>query len=148
MLKEDIDLVCTGVPFNTKEKNLIKKLNIEKRIHQQFASNEQLNQLMFQAEAFIYPSVAEGFGMPILEAYRCSCPCIISDIPCFHEVAGDVAEYFDPSDSEAIATAISSTITDSSLLNNLRNLGRQRMKGFSWERTASETLKVYKRLTL
>lgn len=143
LIHDDIDLVCTGNAFNSEEIKLIKELHIEHKIHQMFASNEQLNQLIAQAVAFVYPSIAEGFGMPILEAFRCGCPCIISDILCFHEVAGDVAQYFDPKVAENIADVISKTINDSQLLISLRENGYKRMTEFSWERTAKETLNVY-----
>ena len=146
LLKEDIDLVCTGVPFNTEERNLIDELHIAGRIHQMFATNEQMNQLMAQAVAFIYPSIAEGFGMPILEAFRCGCPCILSDILCFHEVAGEVAKYFIPIEPDDIADVISKTINNQELLNHLRFEGIKRIIDFSWERTAKETLGVYKML--
>lgn len=143
LVHDDIDLVCTGVAFNSEELKLIIDLHLEQKIHQKFVSNEQLNQLMAQAVAFVYPSIAEGFGMPILEAFRCGCPCIISDIMCFHEVAGDVAQYFNPKEPEDIATVISRTINDEQLLASLRKRGFERMADFSWERTAKETLKVY-----
>lgn len=146
LLKEDIDLVCTGVPFNPEEQRLIDDLQITSRVHQMFVTNDQMNQLMAQAVAFVYPSIAEGFGMPILEAYRCGCPCIISDILCFHEVAGDVAKFFNPNAPESIAEVISKTITDSDALRLLKDAGTERMKEFSWEHTAKETLKVYKML--
>lgn len=143
LVHDDIDLVCTGVAFNSEELKLINELHLEQKIHQMFVSNEQLNQLMAQAVAFVYPSIAEGFGMPILEAFRCGSPCIISNIMCFHEVAGDVAQYFNPEEPEDIATVISRTINDDQLLASLRKRGFERMTDFSWERTAKETLKVY-----
>lgn len=146
LIKEDIDLVCTGVPFNTEELALIHELKLEKKIRQMFVTNEQMCQLMAQAVAFVYPSIAEGFGMPILEAYRCGCPCIISDILCFHEVAGDAAKYFNPKSKDDIAEVISKTITDSDVLNQMKINSIERMKHFSWERTARETLNVYEKL--
>lgn len=143
-LKVDVDLVCTGKPFNCEELAQIQSLGIQGRIHQIFASNEQMNQLMSQAIAFIYPSIGEGFGMPILEAYRCGCPCIISDIQCFHEVGGESVVYFDCNSPEAITYAIEDTITDSGKLKKLQKAGYERMKKFSWKKTAEDTAKIYK----
>lgn len=142
-LKDEIDLVCTGTPFNIEEKQLISDLRLTNRIHQCFVTNEQMNQLMAQAVAFVYPSLAEGFGMPILEAFRCGCPCIISDIPCFHEVAGDAVKYFHPNEIEDIALTLESVVNDRTILSKLSLSGFERMKLFPWERTAQETLKVY-----
>lgn len=146
LLKEDIDLVCTGVTFNMEETYLIENLKIGHRIHQMFVSNDQMNQLMAQAVAFIYPSIAEGFGMPILEAFRCGCPCIISDIPCFHEVGGNAAKYFNPNEVDDISSTIESVINNKTTLGKLRQSGFERMKLFSWEETARRTFDVYNSL--
>lgn len=144
LLKDDIDLVFTGLPFSNEEQSLIQKYNITTKIHQYFATNEQMNQLMNQAVAFIYPSIGEGFGMPILEAYRCGTPCIISDILCFHEIGDNAAIYFDPTSAESIAETISNTINNDNLLISLKELGYKRMKKFPWSRTAESTAKVYR----
>lgn len=146
LLKHDVDLVCTGVPFSQDEMNLFSELKVNNRVHQMFATTDQMNQLLAQAELFVYPSKAEGFGLPILEAYRCGCPCIISDILCFHEVAGDAAVYFDPLSVEAMTDAMDRVLTDSSLSAKLRADGFERLKMFSWEKTAINTLEVYKSL--
>lgn len=145
-LKHDVDLVCTGVSFNQDEMNLFSELKLTNRVHQMFATTDQMNQLLAQAELFIYPSKAEGFGLPILEAYRCGCPCLISDILCFHEVAGDAAVYFDPLSPDAITEAMDLVLTDSVLSKKLRTDGFERLKKFSWENTAKNTLEIYKLL--
>lgn len=128
------------------ETYLIENLKIGHRIHQMFVSNDQMNQLMAQAVAFIYPSIAEGFGMPILEAFRCGCPCIISDIPCFHEVGGNAAKYFNPNEVDDISSTIESVINNKTTLGKLRQSGFERMKLFSWEETARRTFDVYNSL--
>jgi glycosyltransferase involved in cell wall biosynthesis len=144
LLKEDIDLVCTGNPFTKQEMQSIYKLGVVNRVSQLFVSDEEMNQLMAQALVFVYPSIGEGFGMPILEAYRCGCPCVISDIPCFHEVAADAAIYFNPSQPDSISQAISGAINDSDLLHLLRQKGYERIKKFPWSKTVEEVAKVYK----
>lgn len=145
-IDKDINLVCTGTAFNTEERNMIAKLRLSNRIHQIFVSDNDLNNLLSNAIAFVYPSLAEGFGMPILEAFRCGCPCIISDIKCFHEVAGDAACYFNPKNSEDMAMVINSTINNNDRLQEMKNRGEERIKRFSWKQTANKTFFVYKSL--
>lgn len=143
-LKEDVDLVCTGVPFKAHEIETFDKLGISKRVHQMFASTDEMNQLMAQAEFFVYPSKAEGFGLPILEAFRCGCPCLISDILCFHEVASDSALYFNPGSVDDLQSCMEKVLGDNETREKLRNAGFDSLKEFSWAKTAKETLEVYK----
>lgn len=142
-IDKDINLVCTGTAFNAKERNMIAKLHLSNRIHQMFVSDNDLNNLLSNSIAFVYPSLAEGFGMPILEAFRCGCPCLISDIKCFHEVAGDAACYFNPQSPEDMAMVINCAINDKERLQEMREKGVERMKKFSWEHTAMKHYNVY-----
>lgn len=146
MLSKDVHLVCTGVPFDRDEFQQIKRLSVSDRVHQFFASENEMINLLSYAVAFIYPSMMEGFGLPILEAYRSLCPCIISDILCFHEVAGDAAVYFNPKSVDDIFEKLAKTIFDEQKLHKLKLLGAERLKKFTWEKTAKETLEVYKTL--
>lgn len=142
----DIDLVCTGMPFNIEEMSLISKLGIGNRVHQMFVSDTDLNNLLCHAIAFVYPSLGEGFGLPILEAYRCGCPCIISDLKCFREVAGNAALFFNPYEIDDIACTIKRAINDNYKLMELKEMGYERMKMFTWKQTSMETEKVYHKL--
>lgn len=141
-----IILVCTGMSFNNEEQELITKLNLKGRVRQMFVSDMDLNNLLCHAIAFVYPSFGEGFGLPILEAYRCGCPCIISDLKCFREVAGDAALYFNPCDIDDMAHTINEAVKDNQQLVDLIERGYQRMKMFTWKKTAQETEKVYHRI--
>lgn len=141
-----VNLVCTGGAFSIEEMEMIASLGLANRVRQMFVCDNDLNNLLCNAIAFVYPSLAEGFGMPILEAFRCNCPCIISDIKCFHEVAGNAAVYFSPKFPEEIAMVINDTICDEGVLQELRKNGIERMKRFSWEKTATATLKIYESL--
>ncbi len=145
-LDKDMRLVCTGAPFNSEERELISSLGIGDRIIQRFVTDDELNNLLCHALAFVYPSKMEGFGIPILEAYRAGCPAIISDIQCFHEVAADAAEYFDPNDVDSIAERIGSTVSNSDRLAELKQSGYDRLKFFTWDETANKTAAVYKSL--
>ena len=146
IIERDIHLVCTGMPFSSEEREFIEKLKIVDRVHQMFVSDDDMNNLLCNAIAFIYPSLGEGFGLPLLEAYRCGCPCIISDLKCFREVAGNAALYFDPNDSDAIANTINEAVTSKQRLCDLTEEGYKRMKLFTWKKTAEETEKVYHKL--
>lgn len=146
VMKEKMDLVCTGSSFSDEEKELIKQLGIQDRIYQSFVSDSELYNLLCNAEAFVYPSLAEGFGIPILEAFRCSCPCIVSDIQCFHEVGGDAVLYFNPNDADSIAMTIDKNISNGEKLAAMRKLGRERLRQFTWEKCAANTELVYKSL--
>jgi glycosyltransferase involved in cell wall biosynthesis len=96
--------------------------------------------------AFVYPSLYEGFGLPILEAMARGLPVACSDRSSLPEVAGDAALLFDPSDPAAIARAIERLLGDRALAERLRAAGRDRAAGFTWERAARETLAVYARV--
>jgi glycosyltransferase involved in cell wall biosynthesis len=93
------------------------------------------------ASAFIFPSKHEGFGIPILQAMACSLPVACSNIPVFKEVAGDAVLYFDHEDKKAIAEAMAKIINDRELHQELIVKGLARVKNFSWQRCAEETLK-------
>lgn len=146
LLKGNIDLVCTGVPFNQSELSLIRHLGLQNRIYQQFVSDEELNNLLCHAIAFVYPSLGEGFGIPLLESFRCSCPCFASDILCFHEVAGDAAMYFNPNDADDIAHVIEKGLSDKTQLEWMKQQGIIQLRKFTWEKTARGTENVYRKL--
>lgn len=146
MLKSGIDLICTGAPFSDREMLIMEKLNIKKRVFHKFVSDEEMNNLYCNAEAFVYPSLGEGFGFPILEAYRCSCPCIVSDLLCFHEVAGEAACYFDKNSPDDMACVIDKTLSDSLKLKKMKEKGVLQLRKFTWEKCAKETEDIYNKL--
>ncbi|WP_224080572.1 glycosyltransferase family 4 protein [Cupriavidus laharis] len=110
------------------------------------ASEDELRSIYVGASAFIFPSLYEGFGLPLLEAFASGTPVICSDISCLPEVAGGAAVEVDPLDPEAIATAMALLLEDSTLREKCITLGKERAALLSWERTASATLDVYRTL--
>ncbi len=95
-------------------------------------------------EAFVFPSLYEGFGLPVLEAMQCGAPVITSNVTALPEVAGDAALLVDPTDPEAIAQAIRRVLTDPELRAELRARGLRRAQQFSWARTARLTAEAYR----
>lgn len=96
-----------------------------------------------EAVAFIYPSLYEGFGLPVLEAMACGTPVVAADLPALREVAGPAALWFDPKDLQGLSAAISSVVLDPGLRARLSAQGLARARQFSWERCARETAQVY-----
>lgn len=107
------------------------------------SSDDELAALYSGAQALLYPSLYEGFGLPILQAFSCECPVVTSNISSMPEVAGDAAVLVDPLSVESIANGIKSALKNK---NDLIKKGKKRVKNFSWEKTAKETLKVYESL--
>jgi glycosyltransferase involved in cell wall biosynthesis len=98
------------------------------------------------ARAFVYASLWEGFGLPVLEAMACGCPVVTSDVSALPEVAGGAALLVDPTATEEVAAAIEQVWTDEGLRRDLAARGRTRARAFTWERTARETLAIYERI--
>jgi len=103
-----------------------------------------LTVLMQDASGFVFASLAEGFGLPVLEAFTAGCPVIASNTTSLPEVAGQAALLVDPADAEAIAAAMLRLVGEPELGDELRHRGRERAAEFTWERTARQTLEVYR----
>ncbi len=108
-------------------------------------SGEELEGLWSLAEMFVYPSLYEGFGLPVLEAMARGVPVACSNVSSLPEVAGEAALLFDPRDEAAIAASISRLLSDRGEAERLRAAGLGRAREFSWERTARLTLDSYRR---
>ncbi len=95
---------------------------------------------------FVFPSLYEGFGMPALEAMACGAPVVCSNAAALPEVVGDAALLIDPTDVEAMASAMMQVVEDGGLREDLRRRGALRAKAYSWERSARDLLRVYQDL--
>lgn len=99
--------------------------------------------LMNGAELMVYPSLYEGFGLPVLEAMACGTPALVSDIPVMREVAGDAAVFVNPYDVSDIARGLREGLTDAALRAEVTRKGLERSKDFRWVTHAEQTLDYY-----
>jgi len=137
-------LVCAGGGgFGRHEKSLFKELSLETRVFQVQADDMTLRFLYKNARVFVFPSLYEGFGIPILEAFASGCPVAVSNTSCFPEIARDAAEYFDPLSVESIKNAIEGLSQNEDKRRKLTERGSDRAKEFSWKETAERTKRVY-----
>jgi alpha-1,3-rhamnosyl/mannosyltransferase len=108
---------------------------------------EDLPGLYAAAVGFVFPSLYEGFGLPVLEAMACGTPVACSNISSLTEIVGKAAVLFNPNSTESIADVLEPLITENKLRDDLRDLGFDRAKRFTWEGTARDTLQVYREFT-
>jgi glycosyltransferase involved in cell wall biosynthesis len=128
--------------------NDIKHLGLEKRVFfTDYVDEETLACLYSGASAFVYPSLYEGFGLPVLEAMACGCPVICSHAASLPEVAGDAALFINPADPDDLACKIDRVLQDTALRSVLIENGLQRAQCFSWQKTAAQTLELFSRVS-
>jgi glycosyltransferase involved in cell wall biosynthesis len=125
----------------------LNELNISANVEQLTVNDEQLTALYQGATAFVYPSLYEGFGLPVLEAFANNCPVILSNASALPEVAGDAAEYFNPGDEQSIALSIDKVLNSIDKQNDLGEKGKERLKLFSFDKCLQKTVQVYYSLT-
>ncbi|MCW7493192.1 glycosyltransferase family 4 protein [Leptospira sp. 2 VSF19] len=142
-------LVCAGgKSFSPKELKNINGLGLSDKVkHVSFSSDTVLANLYRNAKLFVYPSLYEGFGIPLLEAMSVGCPVFCSDIKVFKEVAGDAAEYFDPKNATAFCELLLENLNSTHKLESLRMKGYERVKAFSWDKCTNSYLEIYKELS-
>ncbi len=142
-----LKIVCTGVPFSPEEIQFFESLGIKERmIHKFVQTSQELLDLYHYAFTFVYPSKYEGFGIPILEAYKADCPVMLNRASCFPEIAGDAAVFFDlnseKSDFEEQFETLYRLTGDER--GELIQRQRERMKLYSWSKSAAQLADVYK----
>ena len=144
----DLVLVLAGKKdFNYRkiEKKVHKK-SIKNVLFTDFVSEGQLRWLYENCEAYVFPSLSEGFGLPGLEAMLHGAPVISSNATCLPEIYGDAAYYFDPLNTQSIASALNAVLINRNLRLELVDKGRLQVGQYSWQRTAEQTLQAYKAL--
>jgi glycosyltransferase involved in cell wall biosynthesis len=111
-----------------------------------YVSDERLQQLYRRARGLVYPSLYEGFGLPVLEAMAMGCPVITSHVSSLPEVGGDAVLYVNPEDTSDIAAAMQRLISGETLGDDMAAKGLQHVAQFTWTRVAAETVEVYRRV--
>ncbi len=109
-------------------------------------SDVELVKLYNLCSVFVFPSLYEGFGIPLLEAFSCRAPVIASDIPIFREIGGDAPYYFIPSDPEDLAEKINKVINSPHIVKLMKTRGTERLRNYSWQRSCDEYLKLFNSL--
>ena len=138
-------LVCTGGDFNASEMKLLQQYGVKDRVVHLFASEKDVKNLYAFAKAFIYPSLYEGFGMPILEAFAYGCPVLLNKKSCFPEIAGDAGVFFRVDNDISDLREKMEEVLDWN--DEKRNLviqkGYERLTFFRWEESSRQLLAVY-----
>ena len=147
-LKKDFRIICFGnIKFTKSEILEFSKLKLDHENIVHINGNDQLLTSLYKnARALIYPSLYEGFGIPILEAMSLDCPVICSNTSSIPEVGGNAAEYFNPYSIEQMSEVIHKTVYNNFKLKDLAKKGQVQNKKFSWEQCSKNTLKVYNEL--
>lgn len=140
-------LGLVGHPLYPDPRSMILRLGLEGEVLVTGRISEEEKPVLYSAAVgFVFPSLYEGFGMPVLEAMACGTPVITSNSSSLPEVAGDAALLVDPTSVEAIAEAMVRVVNDAGLRGELSRRGLQRAAQFSWEASAAKTLEVYRQV--
>jgi glycosyltransferase involved in cell wall biosynthesis len=141
----DLRLVLAGkkdVNY-TRIESLVKQRGIENVVFTDFITDNQLRWLYERCQAYVFPSLSEGFGLPGLEAMRHGAPVVSSNATCLPEIYGDAALYFNPTDVSDMAAKIQDAVGDSGLRQDIIRKGHIQAEKYSWRRMAEQTLAVY-----
>ncbi|MDJ0377170.1 glycosyltransferase family 1 protein [Cryobacterium sp. PH31-L1] len=149
LLPENIrpHLVITGSHGDDPLAPLVADLGLQKWVSLRgWLTTEELDALYADSTLFVFPTLFEGFGLPVLEAMAHGCPVLCSDIPVLHEVAGDAANYVDAHDAARLADSIAGLLSAPEGLARLATAGLERTAQFTWDRTAQQTLASFQQL--
>lgn len=141
--KYDLNLLCTGKEFSPDENAIINILGLSDRVLNLFGDEETLKTCYENALCFVFPSLYEGFGLPILEAFASKCPIAISNTSCFPEIAGEAAVYFDPYSQDDMRNKIEDLVLSKTKQMELVDKGIEQFKKFSMDSMIKKTMKVY-----
>jgi glycosyltransferase involved in cell wall biosynthesis len=143
----DLSLVCFGGgPLTVEEAAPFRAAGVISRVMAISGDDRSLASVYARAIALVYPSLYEGFGMPILEAMINRCPVLIPKLSCFPEIAADAALYFDPAQADGTMEVLSRLARDASLRRQLAEAGARRAACFTWQRSAALHAALYRSL--
>jgi len=146
-LRKEYLLLCFSFDKVTMDEHRnLASLGISDRVRFLHGEDVLLARCYTHASVFVFPSIAEGFGIPPLEAMYYGCPVIASDVPSVKEIVGDAAMYFDPASPEDLAAKLALLLHDNTVRKGLVERGYVREAQFSWDKCAAETVKFYRQL--
>lgn len=143
---DNLRLVVAGSPLGVAERELLYRRNVLDKVTVIPASDEQLNTLYKKALFFVYPSIYEGFGLPILEAYKNECPVLLSNGSCFPEVAGTAAAYFETFSVESLVEQMSILLESPTERAGFIEKGKEKLSRYSIDTCVDNTIKTYQSL--
>lgn len=144
-LGSPVQFVKVGAPFSPEQKALIGRLGIgDSILHLGMVPASDLPRIYAESHVLLFPSFYEGFGLPVLEAMACGTPVVASNVGALPEVVGDTGLLADPTDHVSLVEAVVQVVTQPSLKATLQQRGLERARQFTWEKTARETLAVYR----
>lgn len=140
----ELFVICAGGGvFNTSEIQIIEKLGLQKQILQINFKDEDLSAFYKKAKCFVFPSLYEGFGIPVLEAMQSACPVVLGNHSSFPEVAGEAGVYFETNNAEDLKNKIKRLLENEHLREEFILKGLEQVKKFSWEKAAKECYAIY-----
>jgi glycosyltransferase involved in cell wall biosynthesis len=146
-VNRECGLVCFGGdPFTEEEKQVLARHGLLGRACHAGGSDERLAACYSGASLLVYPSLYEGFGLPLLEAMHYGCPVVASNAGSLPEIGGPAGMYFDPNSPDELATLMERVLSDTTMRKQMIDRGFIREKEFSWDACASKTLALYKSL--
>jgi glycosyltransferase involved in cell wall biosynthesis len=147
MKRKNVKLVLAGAAGNYGIASHVASLGLQNDVVRlTHIAEEDLSLLYSGAFFFVYPSLYEGFGLPVLEAMTCGTPVLSSNAGSLVEVAGDAALYFTPGNEDELTMLMERVLEDSILRDDMRSRGLNRANLYSWRRCAQETLTVYENI--
>ena len=150
LLKDDIDLVVVGKRdgFSNGDKSFKAECDKMKRriCFTGFVTDEELKNYYYHAQMFVFPSLYEGFGLPVLEAMACGCPVLLSNRASLPDVGGDAAIYFNPESEEDLAEKIEQIYNDGECRARMIKKGYENLKNFSWNECGVKTAEIIKKM--
>ena len=136
--------VLGGPPLSTGELDPFRKVGVLERVSRASVGDSTLPTVYREAEAFVFPSEYEGFGLPLLEAFACRCPVAASRTSSLGEIGGAAVEYFDPRSIDDMARAMTTILESPTRALQLKQRGLDQVRLYSWERTAAATAAAYR----
>lgn len=136
-------IAAGGGEFSDEEIKFINGKNLSKQVIQRNFKDNELGHFYSQAQCFVFPSLYEGFGIPVLEAMACGCPIILSNRGSFPEVAEEAGIYFDTNSENDLTNKIKIVLNDADMRKQYVERGLQQVKKYNWENAAEQCLKVY-----